>query len=124
MIEDMLYRFNGQEWSSKIRSIHTNIEVNHQKVTFNDHSIAFSVFDSDNQNEKLEYLIVIYRLVCGPIRVLCECKKRHFSPSLEDSIISQKELYSIESFKAKNITENHILIDVFFKKIVEIIVTF
>lgn len=111
MIQDMLYRFNGQDWSSGIRSIHSNMEVNHHTFTCNNNSVAFSVFDSDNQNEKEEYLIVMYRLTCGPIRFICESKQRHFNPSLEDSIITQEELYSVEPLRAIDIANEHVMME-------------
>lgn len=110
MIQDMLYRFNGQDWSSGIRSIHTNMEVNPNTFASNKNSVSFSVFDS-NHNEKEEFSIVIYRLSCGAIRIICESKTRHFNPSLEDSIITQEELYSVEPTKTVNISKDQTLIE-------------
>lgn len=107
MIENMLFKFDGQEWSSSIRSMHFNLEVKRESIEFNEKSISFII---SNQQTHDEHLSIIYRLQSGGIRFVTQCQKPHYSPSLEDTVIYQKELYSLEEIQIMNILDDSISI--------------
>ncbi|OHT00531.1 Glucosidase 2 subunit alpha [Tritrichomonas foetus] len=103
-----LFTFKGQKWSSQMRETKSSTHVLRNSIQISENKLSFSIFD---EMTKSNDTISIYRIVCGPVRLLFEDKNMHFSPSNEDSIIIQNELSKIQQIIHSNILENEIEIN-------------